>query len=280
MPQMPPQMQPSAPQDGQQQQQQPPPQMQPPYYPMPSQTPAQYGQPPTQSGPAPGPAAAPYGQQQAPAHMRPQQYAPHMAMHMYSQQMHPGGMYGQLPMHTQYPVHPLHMQSGMAMPPYMGIPHYIDPHTGMAVYPGAMGPHQANSDADLVLQSANRPVNKRWVLEPEDVLLLERIFALEKLWFQNRRQRTKGSKGKDGSEAGAPGSAASRIPEWNATDSSNRNESERRADLLIKLLNGSYPGGGSSLLNGNSGNESADGLQPVVVATAETADQPAKSLTM
>lgn len=100
-------------------------------------------------------------------------------------------------------------------------------------------------------------------MEPEDVLLLERIFALEKcpgrelcqelatrlkvrprqvqVWFQNRRQRTKGSKGKDGSEAGAPGSAASRIPEWNATDSSNRNESERRADLLIKVLSVTCP---------------------------------------
>ncbi|KAL1527422.1 hypothetical protein AB1Y20_016088 [Prymnesium parvum] len=260
--QMPTQMPPGMQQDGQ-------------YYSMPSQTASsQYGHPPQPSGPsAMPPSSAPY--------IRPQQCAPHMAMHMYSQQMHPGSMYGQIPM-TQYPMHPLHMQSGMAMPPYMGIPHYIDAHTGMAMYPG-MTPHQMGSDADLVLQSTNRPVNKRWVLEPEDVLLLERIFALEKcpgrelcqelatrlkvrprqvqVWFQNRRQRTKGAKGKDGSEDGAPDASAG-LTEW--ANNSGRNDSGRRSDLLIKqLLNGSYqsnsqPDAGAPEAN-DSQNKSASG---------------------
>lgn len=87
----------------------------------------------------------------------------------------------------------------------------------------------------------------------QDVLLLERIFSLEKcpgrelcqelatrlkvrprqvqVWFQNRRQRTKGSKGKDSNDGNEEHAQVTDL----ACDATSRNESERRADLLIKV---------------------------------------------
>ena len=141
----------------------------------------------------------------------------------------------------------------MAMP--MG-PEYAGMHGYgyMPVYPmgyppihGGLMHGRIGNEADnlVMLHNSRRGVNKRWVLEPEDSILLERVFALEKcpgrelcqelatrlkvrprqvqVWFQNRRQRTKSNAAKDTQPATGDTLQAA-------------NDAASRSEMLMKLL--------------------------------------------
>ena len=119
----------------------------------------------------------------------------------------------------QYPQHPPHPQHPAAPPQYTSSYPYPSPYPYGAMPPPQMWPnpyaHPPHMDprSYIGMQNDREDASGRWVLEPEDVLLLERVFALEKcpgrelrtqlaqrlnvkprqvqVWFQNKRQRTK-----------------------------------------------------------------------------------------
>ncbi len=94
-------------------------------------------------------------------------------------------------------------------------------------------------------------VNGRWVLEPEDVMLLERVFALERcpgrelrtqlaerlkvrprqvqVWFQNKRQRTKNSSQK-------PTLAESMVHAVASGGGAEGGESRPAAEMLLDMV--------------------------------------------
>mmetsp|Transcript_31632 Transcript_31632/g.78800 ORF Transcript_31632/g.78800 Transcript_31632/m.78800 type:complete len:494 (+) Transcript_31632:41-1522(+) len=111
---------------------------------------------------------------------------------------------------------------------------------------------RSTADSGLALaldDEANRNnMNKRWVLEPEDVMLLERVFLLEKcpgrelrqqlstrlnvrprqiqVWFQNKRQRAK---------SGAKPTVAESLA--HGLQSSDASLHEHPAELLMRMAN-------------------------------------------
>lgn len=177
-----------------------------------------------------------------------------MQYYMMPQGMQPGQPYtpvsgapGQAqPMYMPMAV-PMTGEYGQAMAGYGYMPVSFLPPGYPAIAGGNLLHGRIGSEADnlVMMHNSRRGVNKRWVLEPEDSILLERVFALEKcpgrelcqelatrlkvrprqvqVWFQNRRQRTKSNAAKAATPA--------------ATDSlQEASDAASRSEMLMKLL--------------------------------------------
>ena len=151
---------------------------------------------------------------------------------------------------------------GMGRPPMAGFQppsHFpMMHHPAMAGMMGAYAPVPPSdpygvADAQVRGRFDREDASGRWVLEPEDVLLLERVFALEKcpgrelraqlaarlrvkprqvqVWFQNKRQRTKNGAKPTVAEALAH---ASQHPE----------QQKEPAELLMSISKGAGAVGG------------------------------------
>ena len=182
--------------------------------------------------------------------------------------------YGQPPPHPhQHPPGPPPPYAWASPYPYgMPPPHpmWPNPYAQQHMDPRMRDP------AFMELRNEREDASGRWVLEPEDVLLLERVFALEKcpgrelrmqlaqrlhvkprqvqVWFQNKRQRTKNGAKPTVAEALAHAAVA------NAQE--NRTRAEPGAQLLMSIA--------------NSGDEAAPAAAPgAPEAPADAKDTPA-----
>mmetsp|Transcript_28004 Transcript_28004/g.71549 ORF Transcript_28004/g.71549 Transcript_28004/m.71549 type:complete len:440 (-) Transcript_28004:667-1986(-) len=140
------------------------------------------------------------------------------------------------------------------------------PPTMWAAYPPA--PVSGQPACVQGMRNEREDASGRWVLEPEDVLLLERVFALEKcpgrelraqlaqrlhvkprqiqVWFQNKRQRTKN---------GAKPTVAEALAHAVATKTTPNGDTAGSAELLIGMAQSDYataPGAADSGAAGKS----------------------------